>query len=29
MAKCVVWGLAGEKMPKQRMFPLEAVVVYA
>ena len=28
MAKGVVWGLAGEKMPKQRMFPLEAVAVY-
>ena len=28
MAKGVVWGLAGEKLPKQGMFPLEAVTVY-
>ena len=28
MAKGVVWGLAGEKMPKQCAFPLEAVAVY-
>ena len=28
MAKGVVWGLAGEKLPKQGMFPLESVAVY-
>ena len=28
MTKGVVWGLAGEKVPKQSMFPLEAVAVY-
>ena len=28
MAKGVVWGLVGEKMPKQDMFPLEDVAVF-
>ena len=28
MANGVVWGLAGEKPPKQRMFPLEEVAIY-
>ena len=28
MAKGVVWGLAGEKLPKQRMFSLESVAIY-
>ena len=30
MAKGVVWGwgLAGEKLPKQRMFPFESVAMY-
>ena len=28
MAKGVVWGLAGEKLPKQSMFPLESIAVY-
>jgi hypothetical protein len=28
MAKGVVWGLAGEKLPKQDMFPLESIAVY-
>ena len=28
MAKGVVWGVAGEKLPKQGMFPLEALAMY-
>ena len=28
MAKEVVWGLAGENLPKQDMFPLESIAVY-
>ena len=28
MATGVVWGLAGEKLPKQRMFLLESAAIY-
>ena len=28
MAKEVVWGLTGENLPKQDMFPLESIAVY-
>ena len=28
MAKCVVWGLAGETLPKQGMFSLEPLATY-
>ena len=28
MAKGIVWGLAGEELPRQHMFPLELVAVF-